>query len=706
MMSTVEKIGRYEIVSELGRGAMGVVYRAVDPNIGRTVALKTMRVDVHGLQHDDLLRRFKYEARAAGLMNHSNIVTIYDADEVDGLFYIAMEYIEGDTLQSLLSEKRLLPAPQIVDITRQVTAGLDYAHHMKVIHRDIKPANIMLTPKNVAKLMDFGISKVAGNMTSGSQVLGTPNYMSPEQVRGQELDGRADLFSFGVVLYEMATGERPFNSDNVTTIIYKIIHEEPVPPSQLDITLHPGLSAVITKCLAKNPDYRYQTGAELARDMENYRSLGSEGEVTSKLPLETSVKASAPAGVSGPATAAFLPSSATQPTIRMAAAAAPAIASQNGKQASTVTVRSGAIPAAASQGAKRTAAVPPATRESKGKSGLLFVFMVLSVVAAAMVYGVRHRKHVALPSSPAQVTQQETLPTSATQSAPTPETSVPPAQPPEAQPAVVSAPETSAPGAPVKSAEKKPAEHVPEKAQPSGKVEVRFTSNPRGAFVQIDGKSSEEWLTPFTMADLTPGTHEVVFTKSGYSTERRSLEIGPKNSTYPIDLVPVTTALSVNSDPPGASIEIDGHDSGKITPAQIPVSEGDHKIVLRLDGYHTAQAFATVDAGQVFNFSPKLNPADARQAGNSNPVTARLGKFFGGGGMRGDKGMIDFVSNPPGARIFIQGRPMAFATPAHVPIPEGDYRIEFREDGYKPVAKNVHVEAGKGITVIVTLEPQ
>jgi hypothetical protein len=258
---------------------------------------------------------------------------------------------------------------------------------------------------------------------------------------------------------------------------------------------------------------------------------------------------------------------------------------------------------------------------------------------------------------------------------------------------------------PPKPSVKKPAEHVPEKALVSDKVEIRFTSNPPGAFVQVDGKSSSEWLTPFTMPDLTPGTHEVVFTKQGYSSETRKLEIGPKNDSYNLDLVPVTTALSVTSDPPGASIEVDGRDTGKVTPAQIPVAEGDHKIVVYLDGYHNAQTLATVDRGQIFSFSPTLNPADARQAGNSNPVTTRLGKIFGGG-IRGGKGMIDFVSNPPGARIFIQGRPMAFATPAHVPIPEGDYRIEFREDGYKPVEENVHVEAGKGIRVAVTLEPQ
>jgi len=680
MVATVEKIGRYEIVSELGRGAMGVVYRAIDPNIGRTVALKTMRLDVHGMEHDDMLRRFKYEARAAGLMNHTNIVTIYDADEVDGLFYIAMEYLEGETLQSLSVEKRVLPADQIVEITRQVAAGLDYAHGAKVIHRDIKPANIMITRQNVAKIMDFGISKVAGSMTSSGQVLGTPNYMSPEQVKGLELDGRADLFSFGVVLYEMTTGERPFAGENVTTIIYKIINEHPIAASDLEMTVHPGLSAVIGKCLAKNPDDRYQTGAELARDMENYRSFGDEGDATFVLPAHNQPPA------------APLP-----PQPRVATQAASVGGRATGTQAAAVRT-SRVASSSAPQTAKQTSAVA-ATQVPRKRTSVVLAIVLLIAVAVATVYGVKHRKQ----TRPNATTAQQ-IAAATSSSLPQTSTSQTANTAPQRAEINSAVPKPAEEKPPAKIAVKKP-DHLPEKETPTGKVEVRFTSSPTGAFVQIDGKSSSAWITPFTMPDLTPGSHEVVFTKQGYSTETRNLEIGPKKSSYSLDLVPVTTALSVSSEPPGASVEVDGRDTGKVTPAQIPVAEGDHKIALHLDGYHTAQTRATVGKGQVFNFSPTLNPGDARQAGNTNPVTTRLGKIFVGG-IRGGKGMIDFVTNPPGAKIFIQGRAMAFATPAHVPIPEGDYRIEFREAGYKPVQQNIHVEAGKNVKVTATLEPQ
>src|SRR5215472_7695376 len=280
---SLQTVGRYEIIGELGRGAMGVVYKAKDPTIGRTVALKTMRLDTHGLDSGELLRRFQNEARAAGLLNHPNIVTIYDAGEQDGMFYIAMEFIEGTTLQGLLAEKHLLASEEAVQVAREIAKGLDYAHSNGIVHRDVKPANIMITAQGAVKIMDFGIAKAGGSMTSTGQVLGTPNYMSPEQVKGRPLDGRSDLFSLGVLLYEMLTGEKPFIGQNVTTIIYKIVNESPIGPRDLDVTVHAGLSNIVIKLLAKSPDDRYQSGAELARDLEDYKRLAVTQQATALL---------------------------------------------------------------------------------------------------------------------------------------------------------------------------------------------------------------------------------------------------------------------------------------------------------------------------------------------------------------------------------------------------------------------------------------
>jgi serine/threonine protein kinase len=671
MAPTVEKIGRYEIVSELGRGAMGLVYRAVDPNIGRTVALKTMRLDVHGMEHDDMLRRFKNEARAAGVMNHPNIVTIYDAGEADGLFYIAMEYIEGKTLQSLMMEKRILPSDQIVDVGVQVCAGLDYAHEMKVIHRDIKPANIMITRQNVAKIMDFGISKAAGSLTSNSQVLGTPNYMAPEQVKGLDINGRADLFSFGVVLYEMSTGERPFAGQNVTTIIYKIVNENPTPPSEVEMSVHPGLSAVISKCLRKDPEERYKTGAALAHDLENYRSIGADGDITSVLQVNAHA-----------ATQAVAPSSGSW------RGSAPNSSSSSGTQATGRAAVATGSQTRQRQTAKQSAGIAkrvlvdskPSNRNKKAAAAALLALAIL--LSGADLYRFKHRGRAA--AIVPRVTSAQAPPQIAHSLS---------EQQPEKKSKAVAARK------PVRAAS-----HDDEKDETQsadGKVQIHFRSTPEGAFVQIDGQSSEAWVTPFTMPDVTPGAHEVVFTKSGYSTQTRSLKIGPRNSTYSASLVAITTALSLTSEPPGADIEIDGKDTTRMTPAQIPVAEGEHSIVLRLDGYHEQQVTADVKKGTIFQFSPVLNPGDAPQAGN----TSRLGKIFGGT-FRGGKGIVDFVTTPPGAKIFIRGRAAAIATPAHAAFAPGSYRIELREPGYKPVQQTVVVEPGQISKVEVTLDPQ
>src|SRR4051812_43752641 len=341
-MSSPQKIGRYEIQGELGRGAMGVVYKALDPNIGRTVALKTMRLDVHGADEEEILKRFKHEAKLAGVLNHPNVVTIYDAGEDQGVFYIAMEFVEGVTLQTLLHQQRVIPAQLMLEVTKQICPAMDFAHKRGIIHRDIKPANIMLTSSGGAKIMDFGIAKAEGGLTSAGQVLGTPAYMSPEQVRGKTLDGRSDLFSYGVCLYEMVTGEKPFTGQNVTTIIYKIMNEQPVPPRELDITIHPGLSEVVTKALSKNPDERYQSGKELAQALEAYKDFGSNAEKTQVLSSMAAETASMPAAQDAQAVTASGTGSGIMKKVRQTATLIGQGASGKGSHAaieSTVTVQ-------------------------------------------------------------------------------------------------------------------------------------------------------------------------------------------------------------------------------------------------------------------------------------------------------------------------------------------------------------------------------
>src|SRR5258706_13188583 len=288
MMPTLTKAGRYEISGELGRGAMGVVYYAKDPVIGRPVAVKTLQLSEEGtgLTRAELLARFQTEARAAGLLTHPNIVVIFDAGEEEGLFFITMELVEGKSLQAQIDSGQLFPLARVMRIMEQTCSALQFAHERNIVHRDIKPANLMLTPDDTVKVTDFGTAKILqfGTVQQTAHVMGTPSYMSPEQIKGKVVDGRSDIFSLGVVLYEMITGAKPFPGQNITTVIYKIVNEEPTAPRDIDSSIHPGLNAIVMKSLAKEPAARYQSCRELLEDLRNYRSLSSASNPNATLP--------------------------------------------------------------------------------------------------------------------------------------------------------------------------------------------------------------------------------------------------------------------------------------------------------------------------------------------------------------------------------------------------------------------------------------
>ena len=270
----MQQLGRYEILTELGHGAMGTVYRGRDPKIERVVAIKTVRViGITPEQEAEYRRRFFREAQAAGKLSHPGIVTIYDVgeDEATQTPYIVMEYVEGRTLESLLTDPGLEP-PSLtasLELIKQVAEALDYAHTHSIVHRDIKPANIMVTADGRAKITDFGIAKLTqSEFTVPGQILGTPAYLSPEQLKGATLDGRSDLFSLGVILFWMLTGQKPFVGDT-STVLYQVACEDPPPVTQLNPALLPELDRVVSGALAKDPASRYQRGKELADDLDD-----------------------------------------------------------------------------------------------------------------------------------------------------------------------------------------------------------------------------------------------------------------------------------------------------------------------------------------------------------------------------------------------------------------------------------------------------
>ncbi len=381
-----KKLGRYEIVRELGKGAMGVVYEGRDPNIGRRVAIKTARRDVmeSSTLADEMMKRFLREAQAAGALNHPNIITIYDADEEEGIAYIAMEFLEGHDLRKAIEERNRFSVEDIARMGATICSALAVAHDQGIVHRDIKPANILMLPNGQLKLADFGIAHVSdSNLTQDGAMIGTPHYMSPEQFMGQKVDGRADLFSVSVMLYELLTGEKPFGGEALSTVMHKVVKTDPVPPQELNYAIPEPLSRVIMKGLSKRPQARYQDGRAMAAAlMEGVKAkpnpavlmLEGEGGVDTE---KTVVSGGAPGGAMG----ATVPGGAPANTI----GSTPTVAAQGPPPGAAVVT---------------TVKVQPQTKKGLPKAVLAGGVAVL--VVAAIALGIFKGSGRTTPTEPAE----------------------------------------------------------------------------------------------------------------------------------------------------------------------------------------------------------------------------------------------------------------------------------------------------------------
>ncbi|HEV3330428.1 MAG TPA: protein kinase [Bryobacteraceae bacterium] len=573
----MDRIGRYKIVRELGRGAMGVVYHAIDPNIGRPVAIKTIRLgDGRTPEEQERLReRLFREARSAGMLSHPGIVTIYDVEQQGELAYIAMEYVDGPTLDSILSRAEPIPPDQMFSVLAQTAAALDYAHGKGIVHRDIKPANIMIAADGTAKIADFGIAKITSNdqLTMTGTIVGTPHYMSPEQVQGQAIDGRSDQFSLAVIAYEMLTGEKPYTGEHLTTVVYKIVAEEPVPPHRLNATLAGAIDNVLRKALSKKPDGRYGTCQEFAQSLEK-ACAASRGW-----------KTMARGG------------SLNEPTVVEAAVPKPAVKlppARNPRADSTTVERA----------ARKSGFVP-------------FLMTVLGVTAVLAVIGWKAGPWLSQnlrSDAPSAIAQPKAPPpaVSAPAAAPSvtptnPETVTPAAPKPETAQAEAppsQAPATQAPPVPVRPDQTKPSPMPPPRAStaveetprrpvtpatpprsvPATAQAVTVVSSPSGATATLDGRPDTACTTPCSIAAL-PGRHAISFVLPGYDVERREVEIG----TGPLEVPTVILrapggTLMLTTTPTGASISVNGKKLAQTTPAQITLAPGNYTVTVEKDG--------------------------------------------------------------------------------------------------------------------------
>jgi len=669
MAEALTKAGRYQIVGELGRGSMGIVYRGFDPMIRRTVAIKTMLPEgLSPQEFQEYKTRFQREAMAAGILAHPNIITVYDFGEDNGVLYLAMEFLQGTSLEKMVQEQGVLPMETILPIYEQICSALDHAHRNKVVHRDIKPANIMILENGLVKVTDFGIAKMmAMGMTQAGQILGTPNYMSPEQVKGRQIDGRSDIFSLGVILYELVTGEKPFGGQNITTVIYKIINENPIPPRELDATIPVGMSYVISKALAKNPDERYQTCHELAQDLKNYRNLSGAVMGQGTVMMTTAPAVAVPVPIppppapfrqaeppqAPPPPAPFRQAEPPQPSlIEPPAPAAPLIVEE------TPIASSLNVPVA-----------PPPKPRAQSVPQIAWVMgalLVVAIMGGITFYLLRpHGKPAAQVVTPPPAPVATPVQNQQTQVPPPVQTTVPatPVNTPVTTPPTTSAnPKINNAGHPVEA-----------------KVgQLMVTANVDGAAITVDGRSNPAWVTPFTIPDLGPGTHNVSITKDGYDNYQQSVTVeGGQVAKVEANLSSPKAEFDIATKPPGLEILIDGKSYG-LSPVSAILDPGIHTYTVKRPGAEPYEKSVKLQAGSLVSKTVTLAAAEAT-------------------------GIVELRSTPAGATVTADGAPAGGQTPTSFRLGVGTHMLVIALSGYQSSQRQVTVTENETTTINVDL---
>ncbi|MCC6537732.1 MAG: protein kinase [Bryobacterales bacterium] len=526
-------IGRYEVHEELGRGAMGVVRRAVDTVIGRTVAIKMIRLDSLGddAERQRLKDRLMREARSAGSLSHPNIVTVFDAGEERGIAYIAMEFVPGATLEQILRDQGKVPREQLARLLTQAAAALDYAHEKGVVHRDIKPGNIMIASADgVAKITDFGVAKMISHQATQSDlVLGTPNYMAPEQIESRAVDGRTDQFALAVIAYELLTGERPFHGESLPALALQIARETPPAPHLLNPALNERVTSVVLRALAKQPAERFNTCTAFVRALLQSLAACGNWQPLARAAAATMATVAVPAvppppPLPPPATIADLPSFAQ--------------------------------------------VEPDAQHRASGRT--MGVLLVLACLAAgAYAYwqwsGAEPATETAAVTPPPPVIDE---------SRPRPvegEVVTPPVSPVSDAPTSTAAPIPPAPPAAPAAA--------PAAGPQSGVVE--FESTPPGATVTIDN-TRDQCKTPCSL-ELSQGRHVLTFKLDGHRNGTLVITV-PQEEHASLRLDPLSGTLMISTTPAGAQILIDGAAREQTTPATLRLPPGKHRVTLKLAG--------------------------------------------------------------------------------------------------------------------------
>jgi hypothetical protein len=804
--------GRFDIQSELSQSDTAVIYKAVDAETNQVVALKTQNLEPLGDRADAFVDTLIAEGESTRDLASQNIVLLYGAGEIDGQFCAAMEYIQGNSVATMLARKEGFSIWDLLDITRQVCSGLEQAASKGVAHHSLEPAKIMVQWDGMVKILGYGISNMSLIGADSGKGLGRlMPYCSPEQIRGEAIDLRSNVFTLGAILYEMVVGRKAFDAAAPVTLVSQIESQIPANPSTVNSKIQPAVSALIMKALAKDPAGRYQSARELVDDLEKCKENGKKAATDSKrttpapnVAVNSAARAAVAskfvsAGSSAAKLEAPVRSQTAPPAAGSKAAAAAAGAVTGGGTARVSTANSGArlidevagefeVRASESQAAHgpvlsaaaaeeeleqqspRVAVDPMMSEPVAGSSGTSFsdlaempplkepvfvppvpepaepsrpvaqiyprkdekpkiqprevaqkaihematvpprlmIYSILGAVGLILVVAIAIFFHVRSeddgstaaprPTRAAKPMSSSTQPVAQTPVAPQIEKPAPPIT--EAQPSLT-----------VRQVEKRSTNgsrraHAPAPVTVVIPGQALIDSSPQGAQFQVDGKSDPSWVTPFNVTALSPGKHIISASKSGYSSEIRSVDVaaGSKSSLV-LHLSPVNALMVVNSTPPGATVILDGKPSGRVTPAQFAVEKGSHTILLRKPGYLDETVTADLGPAQNFQYSPALralgNAEDMRTVGKFN-------KLFGqhGGDSTAGMGAISIHTQPKGAQVAINQRVLDKISPVDVMLGPGNYIVDITMTGFKPVHKVVNVDRGGKAAIDEILERQ
>ena len=817
--------GRFEIQSELSQSDTALIYKAVDTETNQVVALKTQSLEPLGDRADAFVDTLIAEGESTRDLASQNIVLLYGAGEIDGQFCAAMEYIQGNSVATMLARKEGFSIWDLLDITRQVCAALEHAATKGVAHHSLEPAKIMVQWDGMVKIIGYGISNMSLIAADSGKGLGRlMPYCSPEQIRGEAIDLRSNVFTLGAILYEMVVGRKAFDAADPVTLVSQIESQIPANPSSVNSKIQPALSALIMKALAKDPAERYQSARELVDDLEKCKENGKKTATDSKrttpapnVAVNSAARAAAASKFVSAGSSAAKPAShggeapvRSQPAppaagTKAAAAAAGAVsgggatrvsnASSNANSNSNSGARlidEGAgefeVSASESQAAHgpvlsaavveeeseqqspRVAIDPMMSEPEAGSSGTSFsdlaempplkepvfappvpepaepsrpvaqiyprkdekpkiqprevaqkaihematvpprlmIYSILGAVGLILVVAIAIFFHVRSeddgstaaprPTKAAKPISSSTQPAVQAPVAPQIEKPAPPIA--EAQPSLT-----------VRQVEKRSSNggrraHAPAPVPVATPGQALIDSSPQGAQFQVDGKSDPSWVTPFNVTALGPGKHIISASKSGYSSEIRSVDIAAGGKTsLTLHLSPVNALMVVNSTPPGAAVMLDGKPSGRVTPAQFAVEKGSHTILLRKPGYLDETVTADLGPAQNFQYSPVLralgNAEDMRTVGKFN-------KLFGqhGGDSTAGMGAISIHTQPKGAQVAINQRVLDKISPVDVMLGPGNYIVDITLTGFKPIHKVVNVDKGGKSAIDEILERQ